>query len=229
MTLSRQIKCYASEDIGDVINSANAALGTNMKVKSIKFDKPDFIIDEDVDEDAPELIVTATATISENNKSFNFSWEYMVDGDSIYVQSDNDELTEDLINRYREDCNVTASTTARKQPIMAAGEDDFDELSDDMVEDDDTFEDSIDDLADQVDDLQDTVDDVNEDDPKIEADNNISNHYIAECDNCHGIFISAVVESDQAVKSITGTCPLCEKDTEQLLKWVIKDVSDGEQ
>lgn len=225
MTLSRQIKYYASEDIGDVVNSANAALGTNMKVKSIKFDKPDIIIDED----APELIVTATANISENNKSFNFSWEYMVDGDSIYVQSDNDELAEDLIDRYRESRNVNASTVSLKQPIMAAGEDDFDELSDDMVEDDDTFEDSIDDLADQVDNLQDTVDDVNEDDPKIETDNNISNHYIAECDNCHGIFISAVVESDQEVKSITGTCPLCEKDTEQLLKWVIKDVSDGEQ
>ncbi len=61
-----------------------------------------------------------------------------------------------------------------------------------------------------------------EDDPDIEVDNNIENHYIAECDICHGIFISAVVESDQDVQSITGICPLCGKESDQNLNWVVK-------
>ena len=57
----------------------------------------------------------------------------------------------------------------------------------------------------------------------IEVDNNIVNHLIAECQNCHGIFISAMIASDQAVESINGVCPLCNKDTEQFLYWSIKE------
>jgi len=57
----------------------------------------------------------------------------------------------------------------------------------------------------------------------IEVENNITNHLIAECENCHGIFISAMIASDQDVESISGVCPLCNKDTEQVLKWVVKD------
>ena len=68
--------------------------------------------------------------------------------------------------------------------------------------------------------------DVEEDDPSIEIDNNIENHYIAECESCHGIFISAVILSDQPVESLTGICPLCGKDTDQSLKWVIKNIED---
>lgn len=57
----------------------------------------------------------------------------------------------------------------------------------------------------------------------IEVDNNIVNHLIAECQNCHGIFISAMIASDQVVESINGVCPLCNKDTEQFLNWIIKE------
>lgn len=83
---------------------------------------------------------------------------------------------------------------------------------------------TIDDLADDVEDIQNTIDEVQEDDIDIELDNNIANHYIAECDNCHGIFISALAESDQDVEKISGTCPLCDKETDQYLKWIIKEV-----
>ena len=83
---------------------------------------------------------------------------------------------------------------------------------------------TIDDLADDIEDIQDTIDEVKEDDVDIELDNNIANHFIAECDTCHGIFISALVESDQEVEKISGTCPLCEKETDQYLKWVIKEI-----
>ena len=84
--------------------------------------------------------------------------------------------------------------------------------------------DQLDDISDDVEDLQDALSDVHEDDTNIEIDNNISGHYIAECERCHGIFISAVTESDQAVKKITGICPLCDKETDQYLKWVVKDI-----
>ena len=67
---------------------------------------------------------------------------------------------------------------------------------------------------------------VEEDDVDIEMDNNIANHYIAECDSCHGIFVSALIQSDQEVESITGICPLCDKDTTQYLYWIIKNVRD---
>ena len=57
----------------------------------------------------------------------------------------------------------------------------------------------------------------------IEVDNNITNHLVAECQNCHGIFISAMLASDQVIESINGVCPLCSKETEQFLKWIIKE------
>ena len=62
----------------------------------------------------------------------------------------------------------------------------------------------------------------------IDIDNNIVNHLIAECQNCHGIFISAMIASDQPVESINGVCPLCNKDTEQFLKWIVKDYPEEE-
>lgn len=62
-----------------------------------------------------------------------------------------------------------------------------------------------------------------QDSSTIEIDNNITNHLIAECQNCHGIFISAMIASDQIVDSVNGVCPLCNKDTEQSLLWIVKD------
>ena len=62
-----------------------------------------------------------------------------------------------------------------------------------------------------------------QDSSTIDVDNNIFNHLIAECENCKGIFISAMIASDQPVESINGVCPLCNKDTEQFLKWIVKD------
>lgn len=125
----------------------------------------------------------------------------------------------------------------RKSRIVAADDDfDFDtdldpeESSgfgdDEMVEDDDGFNDTLDDIADDIEDLQDDLDDTDQDEEGngIELENNIDGHYIAECSKCHGIFISAVSESSQKVSSIQGVCPLCDKESEQFLNWVIKKV-----
>lgn len=98
--------------------------------------------------------------------------------------------------------------------------DGFDDDPDVDVEDDDFDSEDFDDS----DDSEFEEEEVEEDDVDIEVENNIANHYIAECDRCHGVFISALVETDQEVDSISGTCPLCGKDTEQYLKWIIKEV-----
>lgn len=112
-----------------------------------------------------------------------------------------------------------------KRKIFAADEEDDDLFGpgmDDIVDDDD-FNDTLDDVADTVDDIQDAVEEVEEDEVDIEIDNNISNHYIAECETCHGVFISAMLKSDQIVEKISGVCPLCEKESSQYLRWVIVD------
>ena len=121
---------------------------------------------------------------------------------------------------------VRASTLMNRTRVVAAGEDEemFDEsYVDDYDNPGEDLVDTLDDVSDAVEDIQDTVDEVEEDDINIETDNNIAGHYIAECDTCHGVFISATMESDQVVEKVTGICPLCQKETEQYLKWVIRD------
>lgn len=89
-------------------------------------------------------------------------------------------------------------------------------------------------LANDVDTVEEEVieenmgEDGQQDGSTIEVDNNIFNHLIAECLNCHGIFISAMIASDQVVESINGVCPLCSKETEQVLFGIIKPYPEEE-
>lgn len=128
------------------------------------------------------------------------------------------EIISDFVRNYEDSENVTAST-------YVAGADSPDEFEEGEF---DGLDNTLDDIADGLDEIQDAMEDIDEDDVSIDMNNNISNHYIAECERCHGIFISAVTESDQEVTSITGICPLCEEDTEQELKWIIKSVNADE-
>lgn len=114
--------------------------------------------------------------------------------------------------------NITKSKTTKKR-ILAA-EDDMNQ--DDLLDSDDSFEETLDDMSDQLEDMQDSIDEIQEDDIDIEVDNNIEGHYIAECESCQGLFISPVVESDQDIEKVSGVCPICNKETDQYLKWVIK-------
>lgn len=121
----------------------------------------------------------------------------------------------------------------KKKYIKAA---EGDEEGDDFAEDDFNFDeegeegegllDALDDVADNLEDLQDSVDDMEEDDVDIMINNNIADHYIAECEKCGGVFISAVIQSDQKIDYVSGVCPLCGRETEQKLKWVIKDANE---
>lgn len=109
----------------------------------------------------------------------------------------------------------------KNQRIVAA--DELEDFSDVEITED------IDNIADQITDVQDSLDDVDEDDIDIDVENNIVNHYIAECDSCHGLFISAMIESDQAVSKLSGICPVCGKETDQFLNWIIKDAEFEEE
>lgn len=125
---------------------------------------------------------------------------------------------------------IRGNAQHRKDRIYAADDDFGDDFGggfdDELTDEDEGIDDTLDNMADDIEDMQDSIDDIEEDDVDIDVDNNIANHYIAECDSCHGIFISAVIESDQVIDKISGVCPLCEKETEQYLKWVIKDINE---
>lgn len=231
MKVSQQIKMYATDDIASIIKMASHKSGIDFKLKSLKFDMDSYEIDSKSEEE--DVSVMAIASVEGDGESFEFHWEYLIDGDDIYIEDSERELANSMCNRFKESKKrVTSSVNTRGKSRIVAADEDFDELTDDeepVVDDGEGFTDSIDDLSDQVDDIQDQVDDIQEDGVTIDTDNNISNHYIAECDNCHGIFISAVIESDQKVDKITGVCPLCEKESEQYLRWVVKDVNNDDE
>lgn len=130
--------------------------------------------------------------------------------------------------KHHPSTKINAST---RSAIFAADEDDpgFGDFEDEpdfgMTGDsEDGFEDTLDDMADNIEDMQDDLDEVQEDDTSIEVENNIEGHYIAECDRCHGIFISAMVQSDQEVEKMSGICPLCQKESDQYFKWVVQAI-----
>ena len=124
----------------------------------------------------------------------------------------------------------TRFTVTASKKIVAAEDDDMvmgPSLGD--IDDlDDSFSEQLDDVADTVEDIQDTVtdDDHQEDSIDIEVENNIAGHYIAECDKCKNVFISATVLSDQVVEYVSGVCPICKEESDQYLKWVIKPVEE---
>lgn len=183
------------------------------------------VFEPDYPDDGSES-TNVTATYTANGNTFDIVWTYIEpsNSDEILMDKDTRYLAEVAINKASRTLN--SSTSLRhKRRIVAADEDEF--LDDeDLMDTDDSFNDSLDNLADQVEDMQEQVDEVQEDDISIEMDNNIDGHYIAECEKCHGVFISAVIESDQKVEKIAGTCPLCQKDSDQYLNWVIRSVNE---
>lgn len=159
---------------------------------------------------------------------------YTVDNDGkVRLVGDHTQYAANLVNCCS---NTTAARPVQASTAVMAAGDDFESTEEDFGDFDDTAADAssedtadaVDALSDAVDELQETVDEVEEDDPNIEMDNNIENHYIAECDRCHGVFISALTETDHEVASIKGICPLCEKESEQQLKWIVRSVKKEE-
>lgn len=117
-------------------------------------------------------------------------------------------------------------TRANKRKIVAANV--FDDETPFESNENSELASQLDNIQDQIEDVQDTVSDIQEDGVDIDIDNNITNHLVAECENCYGIFISAMIASDQDVTSISGICPICSKDTTQQLKWIVKSYPEIE-
>lgn len=240
MTLSKEIHKFAQED-AEYIATGLA------KYLSHSLDKEDSVIDRMPPERKFGVAVEAIFEVP-GVKKYKMHWKYVVD-DSVEISPRIELLKDGLesaingegeqelhFTRYDKDEQVPVSkddiklstSIEGKQSVTAADDEiDIEDEFDSDVEDSD-FSSDIDDLSDQVDDIQENLDDIVEDNPSIEIDNNISNHYIAECEECHSIFISALVESDQKVDRISGTCPLCEKDCDSVIKWVVKDVNKDE-
>lgn len=208
MSVRSQVEEIALDDIQCAIDNFNEQYGS-------KYDPIEFV-DMKVQGDLKDLnrddckSFHFESSVAYGDDIFTCNYSYDIDGDEVILQTD---LDEELKSKFCKNQKVSASS------ILAA--DDFE----------DSLSDSIDDLADNVEDFQDAVEEYDEDDVDIELNNNIENHYIAECESCHDIFISAVIESDQKIDHVTGICPICGKETNQYLKWVIKpaDFSDEQE
>lgn len=198
-TVLSQIEEFALDDVQAAIDTINKRNKLNPPIEFIDMKHE---CNANTEKDG-KYSIKFFADMSNAGDVFSCDYSYDVDGENVTLC---DDLNKKVYSAYCRSAKVTASTR-----IVAA--------------DEDAVSDSLDDLSDSVDDLQDDMEEIREDDPNIEIENNIENHFIAECESCGGIFISAMLQSDQEIDHITGICPLCERGTNQYLKWVIKKVS----
>lgn len=210
----QQIKLYAREDANSIANEFEKKYNLPIRVKGIEF----YGNEKAVESGEGYYEATLHYEVGNDSSVVTVSINYSSDDENIYSSQTVSEVAKQVKQYYDSQKGIKASTRYSKRRITAADED--------ILDDPEGFEDTLDDLADSVEEVQDQVDDIVEDDVTIDINNNIDGHYIAECETCNGIFISAVIESDQEIDHITGICPLCQKETNQYLKWVIKSVND---
>lgn len=141
------------------------------------------------------------------------SINYERNSNGIFADSEVGEVTDAILSAIQH-----TTITAADEDAMGFDDPAFDEdFASDFSEDDFRPEEDV--LLEDEEEYEDPESDID-----IETDNNIDGHYIVECDRCHGVFISALVESEQTVEYLSGICPLCEKESDQYVKWVIKPV-----
>ena len=243
MKVPESVKKYAREDIKEVLDSINA--GNDYNDAFVKSESFEAYQAGDID---GQFSVDATFEIQfgdkDDPKVLDFTIDYVVDGEDVYVGGTTRELEEALLYRMSNlvgSRRVNSSRSVNSASKIYGADDDleaeFENDSDMGMDDgpdmtdagdagDEGVDDKLDSIADDIEDMQDDIDEIQEDDVDIEMDNNIEGHFIAECEKCHGIFISAMVESDQVVDKITGICPLCEKESDQYFKWVVKPIEN---
>ena len=229
MSLTSEMHRIAKEDINDIVSMLNED-GFKTSVVSMESDP------EEIKEKVKQS-VHAVLKIDGRNTDVDFDYEINLSPETVYIQKPCEDIVSDIErsvkNRVSESMRISKSASSVTSSSITAADDDFesDDFSDetDPTDSTDSLSDNIDDIADTVEDIQDTIDDVQEDDVNIQVENNISDHYIAECERCHGIFISSVIRSEQPLEKISGTCPLCDRQTDQYLKWVVRDVKDVEE
>lgn len=201
----QEIKQIAKQDFNSVKRSINRK--QDAVVASIT----------DISFRSHDNFITATCSMNiegESNQDIVCSIRYEYEDDShIYANKTISSVSNSILK------SISTSTIVAADEDDAFGFDEFDEESEPDVE-----EDEIDtDIEEEEVEIEDPEEDV-----EIEVDNNIEGHYIVECDRCHGIFISALIESNEVVDHISGVCPLCEKESEQYVKWVVKPVEFGD-
>lgn len=218
MTIDKLFEIYAREDADTIVRGLNVSAGTKFEVVDIVLSSTDGIDDSDE-------VVPLSAKVSikdENGASTKFTLKYEWD-DALYALFEVRPTVEMLKRR------LNKSKSVKSARIVAAEEDVVDdEFVDDVIDDASGLDDRLDDIQDTVENMQDDIDDIQEDDTLLEVDNNIADHYICECERCHGIFISALIESEQQVDHVSGICPLCDEETDQYIKWIIRDVKADE-
>ena len=213
----------------------------NLDPQLIKID-----IDEEIIEETIKSVFHITGTFLIEGLEFTLSYDCIDDineDELIFDELTMYDLHDAYMHRYYESMNMhhdaqyfkdrldrrgvkasTAIMAAEDDPFADMGFDDEDDDALADVQDSDSISENIDDMADTLDELSDSLKDFEEDSIDIEKENNISDHLIAECEKCHGVFITAVVESDQKIDKISGICPLCDEDCDQYLYWVIKEL-----
>ena len=233
-----QIERYAKEDFDEICAQAD---------KKWEFDPQLLNIDitEDIVEEGVKSVFTITGTFRIEGLDFTLTYQCTDDineDELIFDEITMYDLHDAYMHRYYESMNMHHDAKSFKDrlnnrgvkastAIMAADDDPFEDMGFDEPEEDDTSVDDSDDISDSIDDMADTLDDLNdalhqfeEDDVDINTENNIENHLIAECEKCHGVFITAVLQSDQNIEKISGTCPLCDADCDQYIHWVINKI-----
>ena len=216
-SLISELRRLIDEDIDDICNQYSEMYRLTCDVLSYDVEQSEV--------DPSEFTVFYTFLIDGNETPASNS--YKLEDDEWLVK---DLTPEDLNNMYHM-YHVKSIKSATN--IFAADEDDpfaesnFDENTD-GEEDTEDLEEDLDDAEDRIDNLEESLENFKEDDIDIETDNNIDDHYIAECEKCHGVFITAVQISTQEINKISGVCPLCDEECDQYLHWVIKRIDSDE-
>ena len=197
-----EIKDVAKSDFRSIEEKLRKSKNIKASIDSIHFSKVN-------------TIVTATCDFTEDGskESIAASISYQSAPDGIYSDSEINEVSDAILAAMNEPSTIITA---------AEGDEDEGFMFDDM--DEEPEEEIVEEDVEELDSEEEPEDP--EDSPGIETDNNIAGHYIAECNRCHGVFISALMESDQHVEFLSGVCPLCEKESDQYIKWVIKPVED---
>lgn len=214
MSIMANLKNTCKTELDAIVAETNRITGCDVKLRTVKYIGCERI-------EYQPTRCKASATFDADHTPLRCKLDFKTDDDgNIKCMTNKDDIVEafaGVLDSAKHSIDAAANIPSDKDTVHAA---------DGLASVDDTINDNIDQLSDTIDDLQDAVEDIDESDVDIELDNNIDGHYVAECDNCHGVFISAMLESDQHVEKISGTCPLCNKETDQYLKWVIKSVND---
>ena len=200
------------QNIKEIAKKDFASVESNLKDKKItaSVDNIHFSVVKD--------IVTASCdfTSEDSKETIVAAISYQPASDGVYSDSEINEVSDAILAAVEEPSTVITAAEGDEEDAFAFDEDFPEDDTEEVVEEDAEELESEDEYEDP------------EEVPSIDTDNNIEGHYIAECNRCHGIFISALMESDQHVEFISGVCPLCEKESDQYIKWVIKPVEDGQ-